>query len=437
MSKKHSKQTERQLIEIVNNNNNLNRCGECGSDYPTWASWNLGVLLCGKCANCHKKVLGSGGNRGDAISKVKSLTLEVWSESQIEHLRSIGNRAARQKWNPKKVPFPYNDGDDDGPIETYLREKYIMGKYRYEAISDEDYDSRHGRSTPSSARSRNNNRSRSTSKSLPRLSHRKLTSYELSQYPSQARDILNLGYTDRDAIVESLILSKGDLNEALDILTFDAETNPTLAECPPDLPRRPPTIGASTSAATSTSTPPTNATAGSSDWWKGQQVAQQTAQATGFNGMAAAVAPQIYQYTDPVTGQVSYIDANGQQYLDPSNPQHQQMMMPPANPQALARQQTNQNILSLYNQPTQQAQAQQSQQGQQTQQQQQQQQQQMQPMYTQTIQPQQTSMIQGMQMGYQQPQAANTQNAYYTGQVGYAAQGYQPTQQYANQQYWG
>lgn len=442
MSKKHSKQTERQLIEIVNNNNNLNRCGECGSDYPTWASWNLGVLLCGKCANCHKKVLGSGGSRGEPISKVKSLTLEVWSDSQIDHLRSIGNRAARQKWNPKKVPFPYNDGDDDGPIEAYLRDKYILGKFRYEAISDDEFESHHGRSTPSSARSRNN-RSRNASRSLPRLSHRKLTSYELSQYASQARDILKLGYTDRDAIIESLILSKGDLNDALDILAFDAEINPSLAECPPDLPRRPPTTGASAS----TSTPPTTATAGSSDWWSGQQVPQQTDQQTGFAGVVAA-APQIYQYTDPVTGQVSYIDSNGQRYLDPSNPQHQQMMMPTGNPQALARQQTNQNILSLYNQPTQQDHAQQSQVGQQNQQtqqmqqiQQQQQQQQMQPMYTQmmpqTMQQQQTSMFQGMQMGQQQPQFANVQNTYYTGQVGYAAQGYQPTQQNGNQQHWG
>lgn len=437
MSKKHSKQTEKQLIEIVNSNNNLNRCGECGSEYPTWASWNLGVLLCGKCANCHKKVLGSGGRRGEPISKVKSLTLEIWSDSQIDHLRSIGNRAARQKWNPKKVPFPYNDGDDDGPIEAYLRDKYILGKFRFEAISDDDYDSHHGRSTPSSVRSRKN-RSRSASRSIPRLSHRKLTSYELSQYASQARDILKLGYTDRDAIVESLILSKGDLNEALDILAFDAEINPSLAECPPDLPRRPPTTGASVNTATFLSTPPTtaNATVGSNDWWTGQSMAQQAAQQTGLTGVAA-VAPQIYQYTDPVTGQISYIDSNGQQYLDPSNPQHQQMMMPPANPQALARQQTNQNILSLYNQPTLQAQAQQGQAGQQNQQfqqqQQQQQQQQMQQMYTQampqTMQPQQTSMLQGMQMGYQQPQAASAQNAYYTGQVGYAPQGFQPTQQ--------
>lgn len=438
MSKKHSKQTEKQLIEIVNSNNNLNRCGECSSDYPTWASWNLGILLCGKCANCHKKVLSTGGPNDQPISKVKSLTLEVWTDSQIDSLRSIGNRAARQKWNPKKEPFPYDDGDD-APIEAYLRDKYIFGKFRYEPITPADYNGDHGWLTPNSGRSRHSlvltrkNRSRSNSKPMSRLSHRKLTSFELSQYPSQARDILSLGFTDKDAVVESLILSKGNINEALDILNFDAQINPDLAECPPDLPRRPPTA----TSAPSEPTPPTTASTGAAgpEWWTG-------AQAT---GAAVMQAPQIYQYTDPTTGQISYIDANGQQYIDPSNPQHQSLMMQPTNPQLLARQQTNQNILSLYNQP---ANASSQAQPQQTAQQgmdQQMQQMMMQQQQQQQLQQQQQQQQMAQQMGsYQQNVAlgVQAQNPYYTGQGGYAAvPGYaaaQPAQPYGStQQYWG
>lgn len=438
MSKKHSKQTEKQLIDIVNNHNNLNRCGECGSDYPTWASWNLGLLLCGKCANCHKKVLASGGPGGQPISKVKSLTLEVWTESQLDCLRSIGNRAARQKWNPKKVPFPYDDGVDDTPIEKYLKEKYIEGKFRYDPIGQDEYGDEYGRTTPSSGRSRGNlsatrnSRSRSSSKVLPRLSHRKLTSFELSQYATQAREIMSLGFLDRDAVVESLILSKGDINDSLDILNFDSKVNPALAECPPDLPRRPASSGATASTPSVGQLQPT-ATGSSGEWWTGQQVAQQTGLPTGagFGNQS----PQIYQYTDPVTGQVSYIDSNGQQYLDPSNPQHQTMMMQATNPQLLARQQTNQNILSLYNQPSATDATQQ--------------QQQQQPMQTmmpqQTMQQQQTQQMQPQmtfQMGAYQQNAsmgAPVQNSYFTGQGTYASNpGYgQPTQQYgASQQYW-
>lgn len=448
MSKKHSKQTEKQLIEIVNSNANLNRCGECSSDYPTWASWNLGILLCGKCANCHKKVLSSGGPHDEPISRVKSLTLEVWTDSQIESLRSIGNRSARLKWNPKKIPFPYDDGDD-APIEAYLRDKYIHGKFRYEPITDADYNGEYGFLSPNSGRSRHSlvltrkNRSRSNSKPLPRLSHRKLTSFELSQYASQARDILSLGFSDRDAVVESLILSKGNINDALDILNFDTQINPDLAECPPDLPRRPPTATSTASASTPSAAAPTSATTSTNtqEWWTAGQA----------TGVAATVmqAPQIYQYTDPTTGQVSYIDSNGQQYIDPSNPQHQAMMMPPANPQLLARQQTNQNILSLYNQSTKTSsqpsvQQQATQQGMDQEMQQMQQIQQMQQMMQQQQQQQQQQSTQ--HMGSYQPNVAQAQNPYYTGQVGYTVpSGYivgvqptQPGQPYGStQQYWG
>lgn len=80
MFKKREKEASRQLIDLVNNRNNLNRCGECGAEYPTWASWNLGILLCGRCANVHKKVLSvdgplGGPSRGSSRSR--------WSSGQM------------------------------------------------------------------------------------------------------------------------------------------------------------------------------------------------------------------------------------------------------------------------------------------------------------------------------------------------------------------
>ncbi|MBI6010436.1 hypothetical protein H8J91_15260, partial [Clostridium perfringens] len=88
---------------------------ECGALYPTWASYNLGILLCGRCASIHRRVLGAS-----KISKVKSLTLDHWTNDQVENLRRIGNRRSNKKWNQIKTPFPLDD-DDDGPIEEYLR----------------------------------------------------------------------------------------------------------------------------------------------------------------------------------------------------------------------------------------------------------------------------------------------------------------------------
>lgn len=420
MLKRHSKNTEKQLIAIINDSNNLNKCGECGSDYPTWALWNLGMLLCGKCANCHKKVLSSGGRRGEPISRVKSLTLDVWSDSQIDSLRRKGNRAAQKEWNPKRVPFPYDDADEIH-IDTYLRKKYVLGEFRYDDICSDKYAADDRRSA--SAMATKNSRSRSSSRSLPHLSHRKLTSYELSKYSSQARNIASLGYDDRDAVVESLILSKGDINTALDILNFDAQVNPTLGERPPELPSRPP--GSAASSASGPIDSISSATNGG-EWWGTAQATGSTGVITPFGNPVESKPPQIYQYTDPTTGQVSYVDSSGQQYLDPSNPQHQVLMMQTTTPQALGRQQTNQNILSLYNQPALTMN--------------QPQQQQMQPQFTlqQTVQHTGQQLTQGLNqtkpqmVQYLMPDA-NVQNPYFKGQLGYTGPESSQSTQYGAQ----
>ena len=43
---------------------------------PRWASWNLGVFLCIRCAGIHR-------NLGVHLSRVKSVNLESWTPEQI------------------------------------------------------------------------------------------------------------------------------------------------------------------------------------------------------------------------------------------------------------------------------------------------------------------------------------------------------------------
>ena len=416
MSKRHQKNVERQLIEIVNLSGNDNKCGECGAGYPTWASWNLGILLCGRCASVHRRVLSAD------VSKVKSLTLDTWSNDQIERLRRIGNRRARKRWNPKRVPFPHSDDDDLGPIEQYVRDKYLNGRFRDDGIDDSEYNDRAGRYSdtgddyePSTSRSRLNlalvnsrSRARSTGGQLPVLTHRKMTTFESSQYSNQTGKILGFGYKNRDSVVEALILADGNIETALDILDNDARVNPEGQEQAPKLPSRPsssrpaPTTLLESNPMSLLLQPPQN------DWWSGSS--------TSAPASATATGPQIYQYTDPITGQVSYIDANGQQYLDTNNPQHQQLLAQQTNPQLIAQQTNKQNILSLYNQPnntnvaTDPNQLQQQQLQQQQLQQQQLQQQQLQQQQLQQQQLQQQLQYQ-QQMQYQQyPQQTGFMN---------------------------
>lgn len=361
MSKRFQKSIEKQLIDIVNSRDNDNKCGECGSSYPTWASWNLGVLLCGRCASLHRRVLP------DNISKVKSLTLDQWTSEQVDTLKRIGNKRAKKRWNPKRFPFPHDD-DDNGPIEEFLRDKYVLGKFRDGNFDTEDYDDKYsngsGAITPMSTgrqRSRLNSvRASSSSKSIPPLSHRKLTTFESTQYPKQVNTILSYGYSNRETILEALLLSNGSIDFALDILDHDAKANPTQEELPPALPSRP-ARGSSileNNPMNSLLSQPQQSQQPTNDWWSNSTVSSNTNTGTVASAPTTSTGlstgqPQIYQYTDPVTGQISYIDSNGQEYLDPNNQQHQQMLYQQQNPALIAQQTNKQAILSLYNQPTQ------------------------------------------------------------------------------------
>ena len=42
-----------------------------------WASWNIGVFLCIRCGGLHRAL-------GTHISKVKSVTLDKWTDEQVE-----------------------------------------------------------------------------------------------------------------------------------------------------------------------------------------------------------------------------------------------------------------------------------------------------------------------------------------------------------------
>uniref|UniRef100_A0A672UZ73 ArfGAP with RhoGAP domain, ankyrin repeat and PH domain 1 n=1 Tax=Strigops habroptila TaxID=2489341 RepID=A0A672UZ73_STRHB len=101
-------------------------CADCGSPKPDWASINLCVVICKRCAGEHRGL-------GPSITKVRSLKMDrkVWTEELIELFQHIGNAVANQFW-AANVPPSESIGPGSGSRERrrFLTAKYREGKYR-------------------------------------------------------------------------------------------------------------------------------------------------------------------------------------------------------------------------------------------------------------------------------------------------------------------
>ncbi|NXK83335.1 ARAP1 protein, partial [Amazona guildingii] len=101
-------------------------CADCGSPKPDWASINLCVVICKRCAGEHRGL-------GPSISKVRSLKMDrkVWTEELIQLFHHIGNAVANQFW-AANVPPSESIGPGSGSQERrrFLTAKYREGKYR-------------------------------------------------------------------------------------------------------------------------------------------------------------------------------------------------------------------------------------------------------------------------------------------------------------------
>ncbi|XP_055702264.1 arf-GAP with dual PH domain-containing protein 1-like isoform X1 [Phlebotomus papatasi] len=106
------------LLELLKKSGN-NECADCGSKYVEWASYNIGIFLCTRCAGVHRAM-------GAHISKVKHLKLDKWEDSQLERMKEVGNVKARLKYE-QRVPACYRRPTEDSPqvlIEQWIRAKY-------------------------------------------------------------------------------------------------------------------------------------------------------------------------------------------------------------------------------------------------------------------------------------------------------------------------
>ncbi|CAH2237684.1 jg11361 [Pararge aegeria aegeria] len=88
---------------------------------PRWASWNLGIFLCIRCAGIHR-------NLGVHISKVKSVNLDSWTAEQVVYLQQMGNSRARAVYEAN-LPDSFRRPQNDSSLEAFIRAKYEHKKY--------------------------------------------------------------------------------------------------------------------------------------------------------------------------------------------------------------------------------------------------------------------------------------------------------------------
>ncbi|KAK5132559.1 hypothetical protein LTR08_008876 [Meristemomyces frigidus] len=119
ISKRQQARNERALQDLVRSVPGNDRCADCSTKNPGWASWNLGVFLCMRCAGLHRKL-------GTHVSKVKSLSMDSWTTEQVDSMKKTGNVEGNRRYNPRNVrpDLPIDADEVEPALERYIRQKY-------------------------------------------------------------------------------------------------------------------------------------------------------------------------------------------------------------------------------------------------------------------------------------------------------------------------
>ncbi|CAM9529599.1 unnamed protein product [Lampetra planeri] len=109
------------VAEQIWANEHNRRCADCGAAWPDWASVNLCVVICKRCAGEHR-------NLGQTVSKVRSLKMDknIWTKNLIELFQELGNAQVNKFWAASVPPSEAVDPSS----EAERRREYVFSKYR-------------------------------------------------------------------------------------------------------------------------------------------------------------------------------------------------------------------------------------------------------------------------------------------------------------------
>ncbi|CAL8366893.1 unnamed protein product [Lota lota] len=88
---RRSSRSEAVALQAIRNTKGNGLCVDCEAPNPTWASLNLGSLICIECSGIHR-------NLGTHLSRVRSLDLDDWPGELTQVLAAIGNHTANGIW---------------------------------------------------------------------------------------------------------------------------------------------------------------------------------------------------------------------------------------------------------------------------------------------------------------------------------------------------
>ncbi|KAM9457290.1 arf-GAP with dual PH domain-containing protein 1-like isoform 2-T2 [Clarias gariepinus] len=111
-------ETNRRWLRVFLDRPGNGCCADCGAPGPEWASFTLGVFMCQCCSGIHRSI--------PQISRVKSIFLDPWEKLEVELMSSIGNSAAKAKYEQMVPAFYYMPTHTDCQL---LREQWIRSKY--------------------------------------------------------------------------------------------------------------------------------------------------------------------------------------------------------------------------------------------------------------------------------------------------------------------